>query len=106
MPMSGWSAWRGWPAAAKDRVRREAYELAGPFPFTKGCQVLKIPSRGGNGQIQFGNLLFDLQKDPGQTSPMEDREIEARMIWLMGRLMKLSDAPTEQVERLGLKKPD
>ncbi len=80
-------------------------ELSGPFPFTKGCPVMKIPSRGGNGQIQFGNLLFDLEKDPGQLSPMEDREIEARMIGLMARLMQQSDAPAEQYERLGLAKP-
>ena len=80
-------------------------ELAGPFPFTKGCQVMKIPSRGGNGQAQFPNMLFDLQEDPGQTSPMEDPQIEARMAALMARLMKESDAPAEQYERLGLTKP-
>lgn len=85
-------------------------DLAEPFSFTKGCRPLKIPcpskfeAQKGvfvDGQL-FGTLLYDLHEDPGQLHPIEDEEIEERMISLMVRLMKESDAPAEQYERLGL----
>jgi arylsulfatase A-like enzyme len=79
-------------------------ELAGPFRFTKGCPTLRIPSRGraGRNYHQFGTLLFDLEADPHQESPIEDAAIEKRMTDHMVRLMRANDAPPEQYERLGL----
>jgi hypothetical protein len=50
----------------------------------------------------FGTLLFDLQNDPRQEHPIRDERIENEMIGHMKRLMKESDAPQEQFERLGL----
>lgn len=79
--------------------------LADPFSFTKGCRVMRIPSRAGSGQLSVGDLLFDLQADPGQLHPLQDPSMEARMAALMTRLMKESDAPAEQYERLGLMQP-
>lgn len=81
-------------------------QLAGPFSFTKGCRVMKIKSYGipelDFNPYNFGTLLFDLEKDPGQQHPIDDREAEKMMIAQMVRLMKESDAPAEQYIRLGL----
>lgn len=79
-------------------------QLSGPFSFTKGCPVLKIKSFPWEDRNyhQFGTLLFDLEQDPKQENPLNDPVIEERMIRQMIRLMKESDAPAEQYERLGL----
>ena len=50
----------------------------------------------------LGTRLYDLKMDPGQTAPIENPEIERRMIQNMVRLMKENDAPEEQFERMGL----
>jgi hypothetical protein len=82
-------------------------KLVSPFSFTKGCPVLKVKSggfvpRAGYEQLFTGNLLFDLQDDPGQAHPLEDRALEEKMIACLIRLMRESDAPEEQFARLGL----
>ena len=77
-------------------------ELAGPLPFTKGCQVMKIPGRTYVNPYQFGDMLFDLSADPGQDRVLDDPEAEARMIRLMAKLMRENGAPPEQFERLGI----
>ena len=75
--------------------------LAEPFTFTKGCRTMKIAAAPG-GVHRFGTLLFDLATDPNQERPIDDPEIEQRMISLLLRLMRESGAPPEQYERLGL----
>jgi len=79
-------------------------ELAEPFTFTKGCRTMKIPGRGwGSTRFHdFGTLLFDLESDPQQENPIQDADVEARMIRLMVQLMQENDAPPEQFVRLGL----
>ena len=77
-------------------------QLAEPFSFTKGCRTLKIPGRRPNNPYSFGTLLFDLEQDPKQMSPLVDGFVEHRMIRLMMKLMQANDAPLEQFERLGL----
>ncbi|RTE05426.1 sulfatase [Paenibacillus whitsoniae] len=77
-------------------------ELRAPFTFTKGVQTMKIPSAGSGSAHSYGTLLFDVQEDPLQQRPMDDPEIESRMIGHMKRLMKDSEAPEEQYVRLGL----
>ncbi len=85
--------------------------LADPFSFTKGMGTLRIPTR-----VRFGaergrhadrnrSRLFDLQNDPGQTSPLEDEALEGRMVDQLVRLMAEADAPPEQYRRLGLSQP-
>jgi arylsulfatase A-like enzyme len=80
--------------------------LAEPFPFTNGCRTMKIEADGRKGSIEkvhsFGTMLFDLQQDPKQLKPIQDKAIEEKMIKLMVRLMKENDCPIEQFERLGL----
>ena len=48
------------------------------------------------------DALYDLETDPEQMEPIEDEAVKERMLRLMVRLMKESDAPKEQYERLGL----
>ncbi len=80
-------------------------ELAEPFDFTKGCKTLKIPAQGSLGSLNpyvWGSLLFDLEKDPVQENSIVDEEIELRLLNEMVELMRQTDAPPEQYQRLGL----
>ena len=52
--------------------------------------------------FQYGSFLFDLESDPEQINPLDDPEKEARMAEALICMMKQSDAPEEQYERLGL----
>ena len=83
----------------------DGVDLAEPFDFTKGIKTLKCCANISRNYHQFGHLLFDLQEDPKQERPLNDPEIEERMIGLMVDLMAQSEAPPEQYERLGLKQP-
>jgi len=76
--------------------------LAGPFSFTKGLRVLRTEARPWIEAHPFGTLLFDLATDPAQEHPLDDPDLEGRMIDLLIRLMVANDAPPEQFERLGL----
>jgi arylsulfatase A-like enzyme len=76
--------------------------LAEPFSFTKGLRTLKVEARPWIKAHPFGTLLFDLQTDPAQESPLDDPLVEERMIGHLLRLMLANDAPPEQFERLGL----
>ncbi|MFH1377830.1 MAG: sulfatase [Planctomycetota bacterium] len=77
------------------------------FDFTKGCPVMKVPSiKTGDKPYpnthSYGTLLFDLQSDPNQMTPLKDDALEKRMISALIKKMKESDAPAEQYVRLGL----
>ncbi len=80
-------------------------QLGGPFSFTKGCRVNRIPARAWAMPHTFETLLFDLEADPKQERPLRDPAIERRMIAHMMRLMEENDAPPEQYTRLGLPEP-
>ncbi|MCA9917132.1 MAG: sulfatase [Anaerolineales bacterium] len=80
----------------------QTMQLAEPFGFTKGCQTLKIPTNAMYGSYRFGTLLFDLENDPGQETPIVDEAVERRMIALLVALMQANDAPPDQYERLNL----
>jgi hypothetical protein len=79
-------------------------ELVDPFSFTKGCKTMKIEEPDIVSSISsiFGSLLFDLTNDPHQERPIEDPKLEVKMIKLLVKLLKESDAPLEQFERLGI----
>jgi arylsulfatase A-like enzyme len=92
----------------------EDWERSDGFSFTKNCKVMKIPTRTPDvllsvanpvGQGRRATLLFDVEADPGQTNPLDDVDLEARMIRLMLREMARNDCPVEQYERLGLPIP-
>ncbi len=81
--------------------------LAEPFEFTKGCPVLKIPDAHGlwskNQQLpEYSTLLFDTKTDPGEEDPLDEPEVEARMLKLLVKTMKANDAPREEFIRLGI----
>lgn len=77
-------------------------ELAESFIFTKGCRPLKITANTRINPYIYGTLLFDLQNDPLQQTPIVDEAVERRMIELMVTLMQANEAPPEQYERLNL----
>ncbi|MBT6546025.1 MAG: sulfatase, partial [Rhodobacteraceae bacterium] len=86
--------------------------LANPFDFSKGVPLLKLKPRANEAgeaiEVQgmdFADTqtrLYDLHNDPGQTIPIDDPEIEARLVAAMTRLMLEADAPPELFERFDL----
>ena len=83
-------------------------QLVEPFNFTKGCRLMKLERKGTVAtriNQALPTLLFDLDQDPWQKKPIEDVEVERRMIDHLARLMKQVDAPSEQYERVGVKMP-
>ncbi|HWU64559.1 MAG TPA: sulfatase [Ensifer sp.] len=79
-------------------------ELIDALPFSKGAPLLRMPA-GRPHMLDTSvlqTLLFDLETDPQQKSPLADPEIELRMINLMLDLMRRNHAPPSQFERLGL----
>lgn len=80
------------------------WEQAPPFSFTKGVPVMALSARHAFAinSWEHGTLLWDLQEDPRQESPLVDDEIELRMLALLVDLLHESDAPASQYERLGL----
>jgi hypothetical protein len=76
--------------------------LAPPLSFSKGMPVLRFAIPGPTSPAQFGTQLYDILEDPKQAHPLEDAEVEQKMIAHMLRLMRACDAPVEQYQRLGL----
>lgn len=76
--------------------------LAEPFSFTKGVRTLLIQGRTFLNPFHHGTLLFDLSSDPEQLTPIVDDDAELRMATLLVDLLRESDAPPSQYERLGL----
>jgi hypothetical protein len=76
--------------------------LQEPFSFTKGVPTMKIQAAGSNASHDFGTLLYDVENDPSQTTPLRDAVVERRMIGFLKQLMEDNEAPPEQYVRLGL----
>lgn len=77
-------------------------ELVPGFSFTKGAPVMRMPGWTMRGPSEFGTLLYDLETDPGQVTPLRDTALELRMADLLVQLLRDNDAPPSQYERLGL----
>ena len=45
-------------------------------------------------------VLYDLEADPGQTTPLRDEAVESRLRAALFRLMAENDAPPEAVRRM------
>ncbi len=80
----------------------QGMSLAEPFSFTKGCKVMKVKGKEKYELTSYGNLLFDVEMDKKQQNPLDDNEIENRMINALKGKLKEADCPQEQYERLGL----
>ncbi|WP_114855414.1 sulfatase [Brachybacterium sp. YJGR34] len=79
------------------------WEPASPFSFTKGLRTMRLEAAAGwMNPWQHGTLLFDLEDDPQQLSPLVDDELELRLAQLLAERLRASDAPASQFERLGL----
>jgi arylsulfatase A-like enzyme len=83
-------------------VEMQKAELAPPFSFTKDCPILRIPGKAWGDAHSIETVLFDVENDPQQLTPIQDAAIEQRMIDQLVHLMNLNDAPQEQFKRLGL----
>jgi len=92
----------------------QEWEKSDGFTFMKGCKVMRIPTRTYPGYLSLedpvgrgkrATLLFDVVADPGQAQPLDDIDIESRMIRLMLREMARNECPPEQYLRLGLPEP-
>lgn len=78
------------------------------FGFTKETPVMKISAmEDSTGDTSLknnpGTVLFDLETDPEELSPIHDEKAEQRMIENLIKLMEENEAPPEQYIRLGLK---
>ncbi|MDR1533602.1 MAG: sulfatase-like hydrolase/transferase [Planctomycetota bacterium] len=102
------------PFALED-LRKADKTLTADFSFTKGAPIMRIPASGATSpdnscyqyeeHLKYGDLLFDLRTDPGQTAPLRDAGIEGRLIAAMKRLLSENEAPAELYERMGLPAP-
>lgn len=97
--LSPWNVTHAFPI----EVQRKA-ELVDGFSFTKGMPILKYPAAPWINPYIWGTILFDLDNDPGQNSPVINDEVELRMLNLLRQLMIENDSPIEQFERLGIPK--
>ncbi|MGI9302066.1 MAG: sulfatase [Gammaproteobacteria bacterium] len=91
---------------------REA-TLAPPFGFSKGVPLLRIPTQPKRhpaaGQFlapgfmqDADTVLYDLESDPMQNTPIQAPAVEARLEQLMAQLMRETEAPSEAFSRLAL----
>lgn len=92
--------------------------LCNDFKFIGNYPVMKLPGWTWLSSSKYGDMLFDLDNDPGQERnllypgqehyPLTEAsgdgvsEIGERMRCMMRRLMAESEAPAEQYERIGL----
>ncbi len=85
--------------------------LVGGIEYCENLPVLKIPvvpqspwynSHGPAAMEPHGALLFDIETDPAQQSPLADAALHARMEALLVAQMRRNDAPPEAFARLGL----
>jgi arylsulfatase A-like enzyme len=85
--------------------------LVPPFEFTKGVPLLRIAHRSKAGQRTHSyhfpekmedtnTVLYDLETDPGQTKPIDNPEVKARLTEALFRLMEENNAPEEAIKRM------
>ena len=82
------------------------------FSFTKGVPVLKLDPKTddegqpvevqGMGFEDWQSALYDLETDPGQTTPLNNPEIETHLCQQIIANMARLDAPQEAYWRFGL----
>jgi hypothetical protein len=85
--------------------------LAGPFDFTKGVQLLRIPHKSKadtkthsyhfpEAMEDTRTVMYDLENDPGQTKPVTDKKILKKFQEALFLLMKENNAPEETIKRM------
>lgn len=84
--------------------------LSEAFDFTKGVPMMRITlsSRVGESGMGIlanwdaGDVLYDLAADPGQTTPIDDPAVEARLVSAIVEHFRAHDAPQEIYGHYGL----
>jgi arylsulfatase A-like enzyme len=94
-----------WP----NRELYDRVEMGRYFGHTYNLPLYRIPATGqvpqhhpGETSYQARHQLWDLETDPEQEAPVENPEVEARMIERLRQHLKSCEAPPEQFTRLGL----
>ncbi len=86
-------------------------EMAPPFRFTKGMPLMRVPLGEGNPYYynqgpavlqDTETVMYDLQLDPQQQAPAQNKDVAARLDRKMLQIMRELDAPQEMIERIGL----
>ncbi len=96
----------------REELKSAGDRLYTGFDYCGNIPMLKIPGNTGNVpnashhqydvHLQYGDLLFDLEADRVQEHNLrDDGELTRRMVQTMIALMKESDAPQEQYQRMG-----
>jgi len=79
-----------------------ALDLTDPQDWAQGLRLVRLPPMRMGNPYPMGTLLFDLETDPGQTTPLVDDAVELRLAALLVERMRENQAPTDQYLRLGL----
>ncbi len=77
-------------------------EVTKEFAFTGGIPLMKLKAPSDDRAFVQGTRLYDLEKDPEESSPISDEKTRLRMEDLMRQLMRQNEAPAEQYVRVGL----
>ena len=95
-----------------DELKSTDKVLSDDFSFTKGVPVMKIPATPESSphntcymyddHLKYGDLLFDLQTDPKEETPIQDPDVESRMLVAMSKLLHCNEAPPELYERIDI----
>lgn len=94
------------PRGFADFIQRDKLEGAEMGVFLQHCHNvphyrIKSKSNYHHNAPDF-NLIYDIEKDPGQTKPIRDDQLETDLAEKMKELLKRYDAPEIQFERMGL----
>ncbi|WP_139840035.1 hypothetical protein [Pseudoruegeria sp. SK021] len=98
------------------REEFDGAELIRDFTHTAGYPVLKIPAlKNAAGQpcghasqgpyADTTRRLFDLESDPAQNNPIEDRAVIARLVQSTSAVRAANETPPEAFTRLGIAAP-
>lgn len=85
--------------------------LVPPFDFTKGVPLLRIAHKSKADTKTHSyhfpekmedthTVLYDLETDPGQTTPLDSPEVKRRLREALFKMMDENDAPPEAVARM------
>ncbi len=77
-------------------------EYGHEFSFTKGCKLLRVPTKQKYNVTSFGTMLFNRKEDPQQKNNLNDENLKDILRKKMIKLMKENESPSEQYYRLGL----
>jgi len=92
-------------------IEFEDATLIKPFDFLGDYPVMRLPAgralvKGQGARIEDAvTVLYDLDSDPNQSTPIDDPQTEARLIARMIEIMQRTEAPPEAYTRLGFDVP-